>query len=376
MRWPGGVRSAGVHAGIKPDGAPDLGIIVTDEPVVWAGTFTRNAAAAACVEWCRAAGEEARVIVVNSGNANACTGPVGVATVDATVDATAHLLGCEREQVLVASTGPIGIQLDPARLVAAVPAALQRLTPDPTPFARAIVTTDTRTKVASYSDGCTVVGVAKGAAMVAPGMATMLGFVVTDAVVDRSTLVDMVRTAVDASFNRISIDACESTNDAVFVLSTARRRVAESTVAAGLSSVCRDLAQAIARDAEGATKLVRIYVTGARDDAHAALLGRAVAASSLWRAALHGADPNWGRVLAALGSADRRLQIGACRIALGPEVVFDGGAPAGSLDAAAKAMAGDEVSVHCAVGDGPGEAEVLTSDLSPAYVTLNAEGTS
>lgn len=376
VKWPGGVRSAGLGCGIKATGAPDLGIIVTDLPAVWAGTFTRNAAAAACIGWCRDADEEMRALVANSGNANACTGPAGPATVHATAGATAEVLGCSPREVLVASTGPIGVVLDPTPIVSSLPTAVAGLSSDPEPFARAIQTTDTTTKIAGYSHGCEVLGVAKGAAMCAPGMATMLAFIATDAVVGRSALSDIVSDAVDATFNRLSIDACESTNDSVFCMATGRRSVDETVLAAGIASVCRELAYAIATDAEGATKLVRIYVTGARDDAHAALLGRSVAASALWRAALHGADPNWGRILAALGAADRTLQIDACRVAIGPEVVFDRGAPAGSLEAAAKAMSADEVSVHCLVGEGSGAAEILTSDLSPEYVTLNATGTS
>ena len=376
VRWPEGVRSAGLHAGIKANGAPDLGVIVADDATAWAGVFTRNAAAAACVGWCRAADDEMRAIVVNSGNANACTGPAGNATVQATADSAAALLGCSARQVLVASTGPIGVTLDPGPIVGALPDALGHLSSEAESFARAIITTDTTTKVASYSDGCDVVGVAKGAAMVAPGMATMLAFIATDAAVTSAELRGILGTAVDKSFNRISIDACESTNDSVFCIATGRREVDTGILARGIASVCTDLARAIALDAEGATKLVHIYVTGARDEAHAVLLGRAIAASSLWRAALHGADPNWGRVLAAMGSVDRSLRLDACRVALGAEVVFDAGSPAGSLDAAAKTMSGDDVTMHCVVGTGPGESEILTSDLSPAYVSLNAEGTS
>lgn len=376
MKWPAGIQSAGLHAGIKRSGKPDLGIIVADAPVAWAGTFTRNAAAAACVGWCRAADDDVRAIVVNSGNANACTGPAGVATVEATAEAAARLLDCAPTQILIASTGPIGMQLEAEVILSALPLALDGLSSDADGFARAILTTDSTTKIASYSDGCEVIGVAKGAAMVAPGMATMLAFIATDAVAAGPELGTVLRGAVDRSFNRISIDACESTNDSVFCLATGQREVDEETLARGISSVCSDLARAIALDAEGATKLVHIYVAGARDEAHAALLGRAVAASSLWRAALHGADPNWGRVLAALGTADRSLRLDACRVAIGPEVLFDRGSPSGSLEAAAKAMSGDDVAVHCVVGTGPGEAEVLTSDLSPDYVTLNAAGTS
>jgi glutamate N-acetyltransferase/amino-acid N-acetyltransferase len=210
--------------------------------------------------------------------------------------------------------------------------------------------------------------------MVAPNMATMLAFVVTDAVVPAAGLQPLLGTAVAHSFDRISVDACESTNDSVFLLAGGTVGCTDVELAAAVQAVCSDLAEQIVRDAEGATKFVRIQVAGTHDDLSAVAAGRAVAASALWKAAMFGADPNWGRVLAALGG-DRDLDIQQVSIAIGAELIFDHGTPSGSIEAAGKAMAGDSVTIACVLGDGPGRAEVLTCDLTPDYVRLNAGGT-
>ena len=376
VRWPEGIRSAGVSAGIKSDGAPDLGVLVADEPVEWAGTFTRNAAAAACVQWSRARrGGQVRAIVANSGNANACTGRAGERAVEEVAVGAARLLDCTADEILVASTGPIGVPLSGTDLVRSLPTALHELSGEADPFARAILTTDTTTKH-SYAErsAMTVMGVAKGAAMLAPNMATMLAFLVTDAHIDGQVLQGTLTRAVHTTFDRVSVDACESTNDSVFLLSTGRVPTQESDLAAALADVCGDLAEQMVRDGEGTAKVVRIQVSGAADDEAAVALGRAIASSSLWRSAAGGGDPNWGRVLAALGASDRSLDPRAVTLSIGPEVVFDRGEPTGSLTAAAKAMTSDDFSVSCVVGRGPGDAEVLSSDLTSAYVELNAGG--
>ena len=378
VTWPSGVQSAGVAAGIKADGALDLGMIVTDSPVTWAGTFTKNAAAAAPVKWCRSRiGDRVRAIVVNSGNANACTGRAGESAVDSVIEAAAAAIGCAPEEVLNASTGPIGVPLATDLLVDAIPHALGSLSKDVDSFGLSILTTDTRPKTTMHdSSGAAIVGVAKGAAMLAPNMATMLAFLVTDAAIEGVELQAMLDAAVATSFDRISVDACESTNDSVFLLATGRAGAVDGDeFASELTAACADLAEQMVRDAEGGSKLVRIRVAGAADEAAAVSLGRAVAASALWRAAVHGADPNWGRVLAALGAADRGLDLNRIGLSIGDETLFVAGAPTGSLDSAAKAMAGDEFTVTCLVGDGPGEAVVLSSDLTPDYVTMNAFGT-
>lgn len=373
---PVGFRSAGVAAGIKPGGALDLGLIVADAPVRWAGTFTRNGAAAACVGWCRdALGAPVRAIVVNSGNANACTGSAGEAAVHTTAEAVAEQIGCPPEQVLVASTGTIGIPLPVEKLVGAVPDAFGSLSDDSGAFSRSIMTTDTAIKTSMASAGeATVVGIAKGAAMLAPNMATMLAFITTDAAAP-GDLQGWLDDAVRVSFDRITVDACESTNDSVFLLSSGIVATTREELGRAIAEVCRDLAEQMVRDAEGGSKFVRIQVTGAETDDDAAALGRAVAASSLWRAAAGGGDPNWGRVLAAMGAIDRSLTVDEVTLAIGPETLFDRGEPCGSLEAARKAMGADEFVVTCTVGTGPGSAEILSCDLTTDYVTLNAGGT-
>lgn len=374
MRLPNGFSSGGTACGIKADGSADLGVIIADQPVEWAGTFTRNAAAAASVHWCRQLlGRRVRAVVCNSGNANACTGTSGVQAVETVASGVAVALGCSPDEVLVASTGTIGIELPVDLITSALPSLTASTGDQVEAFARAIMTTDTKMKLSSIEiDGACVVGVAKGAAMLAPNMATMLAFIVTDAAVD--DLQPILTDAVATSFDRISVDACESTNDSVFLLAGGTVPVDRERFAGGIGSMCKDLAEQMVRDAEGGSRFVRIQVSGATDDDAAARLGRAVAASALWRAAVNGGDPNWGRVIAALGAADRSLDISSLSVAIGPETLFDKGEPTGSLDAARKAMEADDITLSCVVGGGRGSAEILSSDLSTEYVALNAEG--
>lgn len=379
VMWPEGIRSAGVACGIKTSGARDLGLLLLDAPAAWAGTFTKNGAAAAAVEWSRSLlGSPLCAIVVNSGNANACTGPEGMEAVRTTAGAVASAIGCSASQVAVASTGPIGVKLPVDRIVAAVPEAVAELSDRTEAMADAILTTDTHPKIATATaGGCSIVGAAKGAAMLAPNMATMLAFIATDAPLDGLSLQPALNHAVRTSFDRISVDACESTNDSVFLVSSGRGPlVDEDEFALALTKVCRDLAEQMVRDAEGGSRFVRIRVSGAEDEDIALALGRSVAASALWRAAIHGADPNWGRVLAALGSVDRKLDLSEVTIAIEDNVLFDGGHPAGAVAAAAEAMRADEFTVTCSVGSSDVSLEVLTTDLSPDYVTLNAGGMS
>jgi glutamate N-acetyltransferase/amino-acid N-acetyltransferase len=262
--------------------------------------------------------------------------------------------------------------------VAGIPAAATELGADLQAFAQSILTTDSSIKVSAASaEGSRVVGVAKGAAMLAPNMATMLAFLVTDAPANRSALKRCLQEAVDRSFNRISVDACQSTNDSVMLFSTASQAEIEPDgLAACVHEVCAELAEKIVRDAEGGSRLVRIVVEEAGSEASAVALGHSIAASALWRAAVHGADPNWGRIVAAMGSASPAPDLGRLTLRIGEEVVFDRGEPVGSLETAAKWMDSDEVTVTCGLDMGEESAVVLTSDLSEEYVALNAEGTS
>lgn len=379
MKWPSGFSSAGIGCGIKSDGSLDLGLLSADGPVAWAGTFTQNGAAAAPVHWSRSLlGGPVRAVIVNSGNANACTGAAGETAVRDAAAAAGAALGCPPDQVLVASTGPIGVRLPIERITSAADRLVAGLSPAIDDFATAILTTDTGMKTAVHDEGqASFVGVAKGAAMCAPNMATMLAFVATDADVEPERLQSVLSGAVVKSFNRISIDGCESTNDSVFLFASGRGpSLPDDRLEEAVGSVCAALAYQIARDAEGGGRLMRIQVSGAVDEATAASLGRAVADSVLWRCAVHGADPNWGRILSALGTVDRMLDISNVTVSIGSELVFDRGEPAPSLRNAQKEMSVDELTIECRVGSGSGRAEILSSDTSPEYVLLNAEGTS
>jgi glutamate N-acetyltransferase/amino-acid N-acetyltransferase len=379
VSWPRGIRSSGVACGIKAAGALDLGMVALDSPGAWAATFTQSGAAAAPVVWSRSLlGGALRAVVVNSGNANACTGAAGAAAVEQTARAAAAEVGCAPREVAVASTGPIGIPLPLAEVLRGLPPAAQQLTADTAAFSDAILTTDTKPKAARGSGrGFTITGVAKGAAMLAPNMATMLAFLATDAAAEPLALQAALNDAVAATFDRIDVDGCQSTNDSVFLLaSAAAGRADERALAGPLTDVCADLAEQMVRDAEGGSRLVRIRVAGAEDERACALLAHAVARSALWRAALYGSDPNWGRVVAALGAADPKLDLARVAVSIGREEVFRAGEPTGSRAAAAEAMAADEVLVACQVGESEAAAEVLTTDLSPDYVTLNAGGMS
>lgn len=372
------MASSGTSCGIKRGGKLDLGMIVLETPALWAGAFTRNGAAAPSVRWCRSLlGKRVSAIVVNSGNANACTGPAGSQAVERIATGASQALSRAPNEILVASTGPIGVPLPIEKIERHLPQAITDTSADTESFSKSILTTDTTLKRASARIGeATIVGVAKGAAMLAPNMATMLAFLATDAVLDPKSLALAVRGAVDKSFNRICVDACESTNDSVFLVATERsEEVDPHLFEKALTQVCWDLARQIVADAEGATKFVRVVVGGTESDADAVALGRAVAGSALWRAAVNGGDPNWGRVLAALGTIERSLPIERVRVSIGNEFVFDG-RPVGSIEHATQSMSGREVVVTCEVGHGPGSAEVLTSDLSATYVELNAGGMS
>lgn len=379
MRWPAGVLSSGVACGIKQSGDRDLGVLTFEAPTPWAGVFTLNAAAAAPVMWCREhLGAPVRAVVVNSGNANACTGAAGLNAVRSTTAAAAAAANCSSDEILVASTGPIGIPLPAGAIENALPGATASAKRDVEPFAEAIITTDTAIKTSAHAaGGASVVGVAKGAAMLAPNMATMLAFLATDAAADTGLLHATLAPAVGRTFNRISVDACESTNDSVCLFATGTAgRAHPHDLAKAVEAVCADLAEQIVRDAEGGSKFVRIRITGAPTEESAAAAGKAVAASALWRAAVGGGDPNWGRVLSALGAADRSLDVSRISLSIGGVPLFVEGEPTGALKDAAATMTSEEIVVDCFVGSGEGAAEVLSADLSEEYVKLNAEGTS
>ena len=399
-----GFGAAGVACGLKPSGAPDLALVVGDPGTVAAGVFTTNQVVAAPVVWSRdrlAGSADARVVVLNSGNANACTGPAGEAAVLATVERAAAELGCRTEQVLVCSTGVIGVPLDAGRVadgVAKAAATLDRS--GGLAAAEAILTTDTKVKQAGVRvpGGATVGGMAKGAAMLAPALsiagaphATMLAVLTTDGVVEPEVLRAALAEGTATTFNRITVDGAQSTNDTVLLLASGASgaRPDPGDLAEAVRAVCADLAGQLLADAEGGTKVVSVQVGGAGPADHALAVARRVADSPLVKTAVYGGDPNWGRVLQAAGTAGVGFDPGAVRLEVAggpgaagiepaagvPERVLlvERGRPTGA-DAAA-AMACREIELRLHLG-GPGPwAEIRTSDLTPEYVRLNSEYT-
>jgi glutamate N-acetyltransferase/amino-acid N-acetyltransferase len=376
-----GFRAAGVAAGLKRSGGLDLALIVSDTPASAAGVFTAHRAAAAPVHVSRerVAGGVAQVIVVNAGCANAVTGARGRRDAEAMAAEAAAAVGVDPGQALVCSTGKIGNFLPMDRVSSGITEAASQLGTDDLSAADAILTTDTRRKTAalSHDAGWRLGGMAKGAGMISPDMATMLAFITTDAVVAPDVLQKALTAAVNDSFNAITVDGECSTNDTVLVLANGASGVTPSAddVAAALGSVCGSLARAIVADGEGATKFVRICVTGARTPEEARRAARSVAESPLVKCALFGEDANWGRVAAALGKTDVGLDLDVLSIAMGGVTLFDRGQPVDG-DAEARAHEGltaHEISIDCDLAVGDASGEILTTDFSHGYVDINAE---
>lgn len=376
-----GFRASGVAAGIKPSGALDLALVVSDYPASAAGIFTTNRMSAAPVRVSRSrlAGGKALGVVANSGCANACTGPRGLKDAEAMADAAAEALGFERDKMLVCSTGLIGSYLPMDMVRAGIRAAALQLKSSDEEVMRAIMTTDTRPKKAAvgHADGWRLGGIAKGAGMIAPSLATMLAVMTTDAQVNSGDLQHALAEAGESTFNAVSVDGGMSTNDTVLVLANGRSgvkpRLAEVTDA--LHAVCGSLARQIATDGEGATKLVSVRVSGARDRTQAKIVARAVADSLLVKTALYGGDANWGRVAAALGAAPVEADFDRVSISIAGVTLLDRGVPA-TAAAVAEARVGmksSEFEVACHLGAGEAKADLLTTDLTPEYVRLNAE---
>ena len=387
---PQGFCAAGVHAGIRKKRL-DLALLLSESETSAAAVFTRNLAAAAPVlvsrEHLRLSGGRARAILVNAGNANACTGEPGLEAARRSVAAVAQLLGLPVEQVLVASTGVIGEPLPLPRLLRALPQAVRALARSGgADAATAILTTDLREKewvqrVRGKSGDYTLGGMAKGSGMIHPDMATTLAFVTTDAAVPAAVLQDCLRRATDASFNRISVDGDTSTNDTIAVLANGASGVAvdpsrPATVAAfeaALTEVLTELGKLVVRDGEGATKLIEVCVSGARDESEALQVARTIAGSPLVKTAVHGADANWGRVVAAACRAGVPLDPERLRVAFGDVVVLRPGFVVRfSAAAARRALARDEVTLCVDLGLGGSTARTWTCDLGAGYVEINA----
>lgn len=386
-----GVRLGGAEAGIRKAGRPDLVVLELAAGSELAATFTRNRFRAAPVRLAEAHLRAAapRYLLVNTGNANAGTGEAGERAARATCEALAAAGGCAPEQVLPFSTGVIGEPLPVAPFERGIPAALAALDADGWAAAAAgILTTDTRPKGASRVlalDGraVTVTGIAKGAGMIRPDMATMLAFIATDAAFEPGLLRRLLREAVAGSFNRITVDGDTSTNDACVLAATGAAGVSLGADSAGLAAfrealeaVCGELARAIVRDGEGATRMVSIVVGGAASEAEAERVGFAVGESPLVKTAVFAGDPNWGRILAAVGRAGiADLDVGRVRIHLGDCLVAEHGGRAAAYEEAEAAarMAREEVAIGIDLGRGDARATVWTCDLSYEYVRINAE---
>ena len=387
---PSGFRASGLHCGIKANGKPDLSLIVSDTPAAAAGVFTLNLAKAAplylCQDHLASSGGRATAIVTNSGCANACTGPQGMIDAREMAQLTAAAIGCREDHVLVASTGVIGVNLKMEKIRAGVPQAVSALASDGgAAAARAIMTTDPFPKdhaveVTTEFGTFKVGGMAKGSGMIEPRMATMLGYLTTDAAVDPVMLQRALTEAARFTFNAITVDGEPSTNDCVFALANGASGVEinENLYPAlfdAFRAVAHELALAIVRGGEGATKLIAITVTGAATDADAWMAARAIANSPLVKTAVHGGDPNWGRLVAAAGRSGAAFVLDAARVQIGPLVLFEHGRPFDELaPQAAEYLTGKDLAIEVNLGaGGTHTATVWTCDLSAEYVKINAE---
>ena len=384
-----GFRAAGVSCGIKAKGL-DFALIASDTPASAAAVFTTNRAQAAPVIVSRKNLSSARgravAIAVNSGCANACTGPEGLQHAETTAAQTAAALGCTPEEVLVASTGVIGVKLDMTKIARGIASARAALSPSgAADAARAIMTTDPFPKeaaaeIAARGGVFRVGGIAKGSGMIEPNMATMLGFVTTDAAVAPGLLQRALKAAVDDTFNAITVDGECSTNDCVFALANGASGVRlddadYELLARALRAVCEPLAIGIVRGGEGATKLVTVRVTGAASNEDARRAARAIANSPLVKTAIHGGDPNWGRLVAVAGRSGSEFVLDRAAVRIGPVELFSRGVPYDDrASEAAKYLNHSDVVVEIDLGTGgSGASQMWTCDLSAEYVRINAE---
>lgn len=388
-RLPAGFESATAKVGIRSGAGDDLLLLVADRPCMAAGVFTRNRFAAAPIACSRghlaASDGVARAVLINAGCANAATGDRGVRDVRSSVRSVADAIGCPVEQVLVNSTGVIGRPLPVQSMIKAIPRLVGET--DATRVeaaARAIMTTDSAPKAAERSvpaaDGGVVriVGVAKGSGMIHPDMATMIGLLLTDAKIDSPTLATLLRAASDQSFNRVSVDGDTSTNDSVFALASgaAGPPADPSEFAEAVHAVCLDLARMIVADGEGANRVLEVEVTSAATPAEAREVASTIGSSLLVRTAVAGGDPNWGRIIAAIGRTTATFEPTAIRVEVNLVPLFADGVPVEDLDhAAARAFASDRVRIHVDLNAGNARETHLTCDLTTEYVRINSDYT-
>lgn len=381
-----------MHCGIKPKKGLDLGLILADEPAAAAGVFTQNRVIAAPVVIAkrRVRAGACRAVLVNSGNANACTGRAGQRAALSSTRALAEELGASQSQVVPASTGVIGVQLPKNAIERAIPELVQKSSAASAgAFSRAILTTDRGPKMASAQfligkSRATVLGIAKGAGMIHPDMATTLAFIMTDVAVSPNVLAKALRASVDGTFNRITVDGDTSTNDMILLLASGQasqralgaRDKASSRFVGALTEVLGRLGELIVSDGEGAERLVRIEVKGARSDSAALQVAETIATSQLVKTAIHGCDPNWGRIVAAAGRAGVPFRVDDVNVKVGAVTVFRKGAPVSSAAVERKAsnvMKKPRYTITLEMGKGSGQAHYWTCDLGHEYVRINAD---
>ncbi|HXH39674.1 MAG TPA: bifunctional glutamate N-acetyltransferase/amino-acid acetyltransferase ArgJ [Thermoanaerobaculia bacterium] len=387
MRLPKGFLASGIRAGIRKK-RPDLGLIVAPDGASAAAVFTKNRFQAAPVTLSRnglkKTGGKLKAVVVNAGCANAVTGKAGHDAAKRVRSRAAELLQCTDDEVFIASTGVIGVVLPDKKVRDSLPDAIARLSAGGIDaLSHAILTTDVGPKVTQAAftlDGKRgrIVGVAKGAGMIHPNMATMLGFVMTDAALDPATLRRALTAAVDQSFNAITVDGDTSTNDTVLVMASGTlgngSAADTSDFQRALDAVCRDLAWMIVRDGEGATRVMELTVRGAKTERDAKLAAHAVATSPLVKTALHGGDPNWGRMLAALGRSGARFPLKRVSLFAGNVQLVINGEPAVYREKdAAKVFSRERVPIILDLGSGSAGTVVLASDFGHDYISINAD---
>lgn len=379
ITYPLGFRAAGVTAGLKASGRPDLALVVNDGPHhTAAGVFTTNRVVAWPVTWTKSAIEDGtiRAVVLNSGNANVAT-PGGMAVTEATAQQAADSLGIDAHDVAICSTGVIGTALTAEPLVAGVISAVPALSEDGgSAAAEAIMTTDTKRKEAQFAAGFRIGGMAKGAGMIAPGMATMLCVITTDAVLDPTSAQDALSAAVDLTFNRIDVDGCMSTNDTVLLLASGASGIAPDPdeFQAGLRAVCGDLARQIIADAEGASHDIDLRVTKSATAAGALAVARAIAQSNLFKCAIFGNDPNWGRIISAAGTVPEAVapfDPADLAVIINGVPVAQNGVDTGRRDEVDMAAQRDVI-IELQLGSGEESAQIWTNDLTYDYVTENS----
>jgi len=380
MKIPQGFRFAAVYAGVKSPETTrlDMGLIVCSVPAEAVAFFTRNQVKAAPVRIGmrqQTALGKVRAVLANSGNANACTGDQGIDDAQRLMRCLADNLGICPEEVFPMSTGVIGVRLPVERMLARVPSLVETLGDDPQCFVESIMTTDTFSKTACRQVGqASVLGIAKGAGMIAPNMATMLALVLTDARLSREDLDGAVRGCLEKTFNAITVDGDTSTNDTLLVLASNHFNTDKSAIILAIQEVMQELAIKVVSDGEGATKLITITVTGARSEADAASVARSVANSLLVKTALFGQDPNWGRIMCAVGNSGVPVDEHCVAIKIGgmPFVVNGHEAPGFDERRGHAALGPREVAIDIDLGLGDGSFRVWTTDMSYKYVEINA----